>query len=106
MPTDSAQYYSNGLQGPHTKTQQSNKGGNSSITRNRDGSSASNGSRKVNQLQQQKAILGNYIRTSQNSKQIKQSTGSRNQMGIGGHLNSQVTKQGHRSINSGGVMLT
>ena len=30
---------------------------------------------------EQKAILGSYIRTSQNSKQIKQSTGSRNQIG-------------------------
>ena len=52
--------------------------------------------------------MGSYIRTSQNSKQIKQSTGSRNQVGIGGHLNSQVSnnKQGHRSINSGGQMLT
>ena len=67
--TDSSQYYSNGLQGPHTKTQQSNKPV-ASASRNREGSSVSIGNRK-NSNSQQKATLSTYIRQSQGGKTLK-----------------------------------
>ena len=61
----------------------------------------------MSQVAQQKALLGSYIRTSQNGQQIKKASGSRNQVGIGGHMNSQVSNtKNHRSINSGNQMLT
>ena len=63
------------------------------------------GNRK-NSQSQQKASLSSYIRQSQGSKQLKSTVASRNQvgMGIGGHLNSQVSKNGqHRTVASSGA---
>lgn len=101
--TDSSQYYSNGLQGPHTKTQQAqSKAMGTSSSRNREGSSLSIGNRK-NSQSNQKTSLSNLIKQSQGGKQIKNSITSRNQAGIGGHVNSQASKVGHRSVASSGA---
>ena len=70
----------------------------------REGSSVSVGNRKnSSQTGASKATLSSYIRSSAQGKQLKQSAvGSRNQIGIGGHLNSQISK-GHRSLASGAI---
>jgi len=98
--TDSAQYYNNGLQqsqSPHkNKNLQS-----SSIPRNRDNSGSSMGTRKSLAIQSKptQQNIGGYLRMSQ--QKSAKSGASRNQPQVmGGPVNTQNSKQQHRSFNS------